>query len=186
MPHKERIYIEMKKIKGVIRMIKKNKKNEKGFTMIELIIVIAIMGILMAILAPSFLGMTTSAKVKSDIRSIQTVQNQINYHYSVNSEYPGLTAEPANNSDYLKMLGALVNAGLLDAKSVIGTVATDNSGATGLNLQSQGASLVWKNKQLYLYSADADVKKVIGQLKGHDAQWGAADATGGVDLGKAK
>ena len=39
-------------------MLKNEKKNEKGFTMIELIIVVVIMGIIMAILAPSFMGMT--------------------------------------------------------------------------------------------------------------------------------
>ncbi|NLI90290.1 MAG: prepilin-type N-terminal cleavage/methylation domain-containing protein, partial [Epulopiscium sp.] len=44
---------------------KEGLRSEKGFTMIELIIVIAILGILAAILVPSFAQMTRKSRLNA-------------------------------------------------------------------------------------------------------------------------
>lgn len=51
--------------------------NEKGFTMVELIIVVAIMGIIGALLVPSFLEMSRKAKLTTDVSTIKTLQRTI-------------------------------------------------------------------------------------------------------------
>jgi prepilin-type N-terminal cleavage/methylation domain-containing protein len=66
-------------------------KQEKGFTMIELVVVIALMGVLMAILVPSFIGTLQNMKVNSDIRSIQTIHKQAEMYQLQNGQYPGVT-----------------------------------------------------------------------------------------------
>lgn len=53
------------------------RNNEKGFTMVELIIVVAIMGIIGALLVPSFLEMSRKAKLTTDVSTIKTLQRTI-------------------------------------------------------------------------------------------------------------
>ena len=55
------------------------KKKLKGFTLIEIIVVIAILGILMAILVPSFIGYLRKAKRTSDIASAKEIHNNVNH-----------------------------------------------------------------------------------------------------------
>ena len=55
------------------------KKKLKGFTLIEIIVVIAILGILMAILVPSFIGYLRRAKRTSDIASAKEIHNNVNH-----------------------------------------------------------------------------------------------------------
>lgn len=45
------------------------KKNNKGFTIVELVIVIAVIGILAAVLIPTFSGIIENAKESSDMQN---------------------------------------------------------------------------------------------------------------------
>ena len=45
------------------------KKNNKGFTIVELVIVIAVIGILAAVLIPTFSGIVDNAKESSDMQN---------------------------------------------------------------------------------------------------------------------
>lgn len=64
------------------------RNNEKGFTMVELIIVVAIMGIIGALLVPSFLEMSRKAKLTTDVSTIKTLQRTIDaYNAQPQSEY---------------------------------------------------------------------------------------------------
>lgn len=64
------------------------RNNEKGFTMVELIIVVAIMGIIGALLVPSFLEMSRKAKLTTDVSTVKTLQRTIDaYNAQPQTEY---------------------------------------------------------------------------------------------------
>ena len=53
----------------------KNRNSKKGFTIVELVIVVAVIGILSAILIPTFANLTTQAQqsaLKSDLAAVYT------------------------------------------------------------------------------------------------------------------
>lgn len=89
-----------------------NKQNEKGFTMVELIIVVAIMGIIGAMLIPSFAKMSAKAKLTTDISTTKTLQRLVE---SYNAEY---TPEIAGNSTLAQVANSLSSVGLLDNATV--------------------------------------------------------------------
>ena len=61
---------------------------KKGFTLIEIIVVIAIIGILMAILVPSFLGYVRKARKTSDMASAKEIHNCVNQIITENKKLP--------------------------------------------------------------------------------------------------
>jgi general secretion pathway protein G len=73
---------------------------EQGFTLLEIMVVVVIIGLLAAIVAPSFMGQIDTAAVnraRSDIRSIETALNLYrldNFRYPSSSE--GLQALVSN------------------------------------------------------------------------------------------
>lgn len=97
--------------------------SEKGFTMVELIIVVAIMGIIGALLVPSFLEMSRKAKLTTDVSTIKTLQRTIDAYnaqpQSVYIESQSTTAIETLLSD-AKLLSSTVElqtGGLVKAES---------------------------------------------------------------------
>lgn len=122
------------------------KKNQKGFTLIELIIVIAVMGIIAAVLVPSFTQMTAKSRVSTDIRSLQLVQKQLQIYMAENDgKYPGSTGAPADKTPAdatapittIDTLQGLIKGGYIDAKNPAATTAHELIG-----LQSK-ATIEW-------------------------------------------
>lgn len=118
----------------------KNKEkgigSEKGFTMIELIIVIAIMGILSAILVPSFTQMTRKSRLRADISTIQQVQTQIDLYVAEHDgEYPTSDGtEPGDGALDSSVVKKLVDDQYLREKDVV----KDASGnIDGIKLQTK-------------------------------------------------
>lgn len=139
------------------KSIKSIKRSEKGFTMIELIIVIAIMGILMAILAPSFIGMTSNAKASSDLRSVQTIQKQVSIYEAQSEKF----AAGATVND---VLDALVNSQLLETSATV-----EVSSSTTLKLQTKDAKLIFEGGILKIdATGTADTDKIFKELAKKD------------------
>lgn len=152
----------------------KNKEkgigSEKGFTMIELIIVIAIMGILSAILVPSFTQMTRKSRLRADISTIQQVQTQIDLYVAEHDgEYPGadtsdLTMPP---TDIIKAMKTLKDGEYIKASDL----GTDNS----LKLQTAKAQVVYDSTKDYLVldvgPSDKKIQKTAGTLGENDKNW---------------
>ena len=88
------------------------RKNEKGFTMVELIIVVAIMGIIGALLVPSFGNMAAKTKISTDISTTKTIKRLID-SYNVERSTP-----IANNADITAIQTALFDAGYLETKTI--------------------------------------------------------------------
>ncbi|WP_069998224.1 type II secretion system protein [Cellulosilyticum sp. I15G10I2] len=118
------------------------KRNEKGFTMIELIIVVAIMGIIGAVLVPTFNNMSTKARLTSDITSVKTLQRQFDVYKAELGDYPTgfvptTNPETAEVTVTATMLKALVDKGYIDKKDLANS--TDET-LYALKLQTNATS----------------------------------------------
>lgn len=152
----------------------KQRRNEKGFTMIELIIVVAIMGILAAILVPSFASMSRKSRLTSDIRTLQTIQKQIDLYYAERGKYP-TAAGKINNAEVGAQVGSfLVQEGYIESKYFVG-----NNPNSALKLQTESAVAIWNSSKAHVEISsgginDTKVKSIIVNIKaasGEDADW---------------
>ncbi len=138
--------------------MKRVKDNQGGFTMIELIIVLAIMGILGAILVPSFISMRTNAKVTSDLTDIKTIDRLINTYFIAEG-----TKEIGTGSNILTLGSPLstTSATLLDgADGALGELnAKGYVETTKQNLKTDGAGIGFDGTHLYLDVSDDIYKK---------------------------
>ena len=65
------------------------QRNQKGFTLIELLIVVVILGIVAAIVIPTFVDASTDAKVSALKTNLHTVRAQLElYKIQHNDTYP--------------------------------------------------------------------------------------------------
>lgn len=154
-------------------MVEKKEKlieSEQGFTMIELIIVIAIMGILSAILVPSFSNMTRKTRLKADITTIQQVQMQLEiYMAEKDGEFPGggVAKEYAD-----KILPELAIKALVDEEYIKSSDTTNN---TAIALQTKEAQGLYKGDTSHLVldisKADEKIRKTAGNLTDKEREW---------------
>ena len=113
----------------------KNKKRYGGgFTIVELVIVIAVIGILSAILIPTFVGLVNKASVSADVMTVKNINTQLKIDEEINGK-------PATYGD---MLAVASNAGYDVNK---------------LNPTTDGYSIVWDMSQnlLFLYDKDGNL-----------------------------
>ena len=72
------------------------KKNNKGFTIVELVIVIAVIGILAAVLIPTFSGIVDNAKESSDMQNAKNAY----LTYLAGNEENSINADKMNKFNF--------------------------------------------------------------------------------------
>ncbi len=76
-------------MKGLLRRL---SRSEGGFTLIELLIVVIILGILATIVVMNVSGAVGTAKSKSFVTALDTLQSASDRFYAQASEYPGVVS----------------------------------------------------------------------------------------------
>ncbi len=144
--------------------MKSVKSNQGGFTMIELIIVLAIMGILGAILFPTFASMRTNAQVTGDLTNLKTIDRILNTYFVSEgaTTIGGLkVGDPAAASASL-LTG---ENGVLDTLSKKGYLQTSEQ-----NIQTEGAAIGFDGQHLYLEVSD-DIYDKYGDSGDNRGTW---------------
>jgi type IV pilus assembly protein PilA len=75
----------------MIDKIKNRLASEQGFTLIELLVVMVILGILVAIAVPSYLSLTSKAKVAAASANVRSAIPGAEIVYQNNGNYTGLS-----------------------------------------------------------------------------------------------
>lgn len=139
----------LKRQKEVSELNRNKRKSEKGFTMIELILVIAILGIISAMLVPSFIEMSKKAKLTTDVSTAKTLQRTIDV-YNVQ---PGVTVIDTANLE-----------------SVVTKLKQEKLLSTDISLQTKGTLKVTGGLvKLDLSDADTDIKTMASELPVDDS-----------------
>lgn len=148
---------------------KEGLRSEKGFTMIELIIVIAILGILAAILVPSFAQMTRKSRLNADINTIRNAQTQLELFIAEkDGMYPGADGKPVDNAG----TGPNMVQGLCNAEYI--KVSDMKSDKSDIEYQSKGIVTEYEDDQLKLNVAGLEKKKfekIVDSLSTKDQEW---------------
>lgn len=87
----------------------KIRDNEKGFTIIELIIVVAIMGIIGALLVPSYGTISAKARLATDISTIKTLKRTVDSYRAEKGGNP-------SKETFDDLVKELIKAGYLDSQ----------------------------------------------------------------------
>ncbi|WNC72584.1 type II secretion system major pseudopilin GspG [Thalassotalea psychrophila] len=67
----------------------KDKRNKvKGFTLLEVMVVIVILGILGAMVVPNLMGNLDTAKIKTSVSDISSIEQQLKLYKMANYNYP--------------------------------------------------------------------------------------------------
>lgn len=76
------------------------KRKKKGFTIVELVIVIAVIGVLAAILIPTFVGLVNKANVTSDNSLVRDLNNALAIDSATNGKHATMTDALAVTDEY--------------------------------------------------------------------------------------
>jgi len=158
---------------------KEGLRSEKGFTMIELIIVIAILGILAAILVPSFAQMTRKSRLNADINTVRNAQTQLElYIAEKDGMYPDKDGKPTNTTG----TGPVMVQGLYKAEYIKESDMNDKK--EDIEYQSKGIVTEYKDDQLKLNVTKLDkakFEKIVDSLSKKDQEWVEGTPGGGGD-----
>lgn len=149
-------------------------KSENGFTMIELIIVIAIIGVLSAVLVPSFSNMARKSRLRADISSIKQLQTQIDLYMA---EHEGRFPGQVDDDDDAWL--PVFNSNTVDLLVKGNYVKASDTRVEGeeqvMKLQSKGAELSHNVEKEHLELAFADKEskeqKELEQVSEADKAW---------------
>lgn len=155
-------------------MPKKVDRDQKGFTMIEVIIVIAIMGILAAILVPSFSAMSRKVKITSDIKGLEQLQRQVHMYYVTYGHYPdkNMISTDLSGADF--QLGGTFATNFIEKDYMLQRYFNSQ----GIRLYTENAIVVWDHeKEKFLLDTtlcDLKITQIVQGMKdisARDAEW---------------
>ena len=132
---------------------KTNTHNEKGFTMIELIIVVAIMGIIGAVLVPTFSTMTAKARLTSDVTTVKTLQRQIDIYEAEFGTFPGGSEPGVDDELAAATVVELINVNYMDNKYINNTTSMPT-------IQTSPAGIYYNGNHFFLGVDSAEVGKL--------------------------
>lgn len=116
-------------------------RNEKGMTLIELIIVVALIGVIGAVLVPTFSNVTTKARITTDISTVKTFQRQVDIFEAEFGYIPGIKAA-SGNLENLKVhmtISELIEKNYMDTKYV--GIDTDGNYTLTLKTSEDGVKV---------------------------------------------
>lgn len=108
-------------------------KKNKGFTLAEMLIVVAIIGILVAILIPTFTAQLEKAKESADAANIRSAMSEVTVAYldGTGATSKDVTLKQTGAFQYTTEAGGQSLSDLTDAKTV--TVSINASGVITLS-----------------------------------------------------
>ena len=148
-------------------------RSENGFTMIELIIVIAIIGVLSAVLVPSFSNMARKSRLRADISSIKQLQTQIELYMAEHEgKFPGQNLE---DSTWVPVFNTNTIDVLLEGNYLKESDTKTVDAEKLIKLQSKGAEIKHSEEKEHLQLAFSNEEskeyKVIDQVSELDQAW---------------
>ena len=154
---------------------KEGIKSEQGFTMIELIIVVAIMGILAAILVPSFTQMTRKSRFNADLNTIKNVQTQIElYMAEHDGEFPSSDQKAPTAIDAaLEGTNSIVT--ILVDQQYLKSTDVDSTGLLDLQSRNDGVVAVYNGttgiENAALNVTGDKLEKIVKGVSDRDNKW---------------
>ena len=145
----------------------KNRKAKKGFTIIELVVVIAVIGILAAVLIPTFSGVIDKANASAAAQNAKVIYEEA----SVAAAMGNVSLEGMYISDNAGKYIYKVVGGSLEIQDAVASGLTATEVKSNMKIYMSGVNVTFNNKQITFANVTGTI--VIRNMDGEEC--GAKD-----------